>query len=324
MGRPFAQSVVDSSVIYASTGIRYNPAVPPHALPAHQEKLVMRILITGANGRLGSALTRTLSERSHQVWGIDADTVDVTDRHAVARAFAEAVPALVIHCAALTGVDYCAEHPDEALHVNGFGTQVVAQACLEHNAALAYVSTNEVFDGRTYRPYLEYDPPHPINPYGYSKWVGEQAVRELVPRHYIIRTSWLFAHGGRNFIHSILQQARSGGRLRVVVNEVSTPTYCNDLADAIARLVETGCYGIYHLVNEGQASRFQFAQAALIAAGLGDTPIEPIALAEFQRASRPPEHAVLRNMAAARLGIILRPWQEALTEFLRIEGLRAP
>lgn len=284
----------------------------------------MRILVTGAKGRLGSALVRVLSQRQHQVYGIDADTANVTDRPAVARAFAEATPDLVIHCAALTAVDYCAEHPDEALLVNGFGTQVIAQACQEHNAALAYVSTNEVFDGRSHRPYLEYDSPNPINPYGYSKWVGEQVVRDLVRQHYIVRTSWLFAHGGHNFIHTILQQAQVGKPLRVVVNEVSTPTYCDDLAEGIARLVETGCYGVYHLVNEGQASRFHFAQAALAAAGLGHTPIEPIALAEFQRASRPPEYAVLRNVAAARLGIVLRPWQEALTAFLRAEGLCAP
>lgn len=284
----------------------------------------MRILITGAKGRLGSALASVLSKRQHEVCGIDADTADITDRVASERVFAEAAPQLVIHCAALTAVDYCAEHPDEALRINGFGTQVIAQACLDHNAALVYISTNEVFDGQSYRPYLEYDPPNPINPYGYSKWVGEQIVRALLHRHYIIRTSWLFAHGGRNFIHAILQKAQAGQHLRVVVNEVSTPTYCNDLAEAIARLIDTGYYGTYHLVNEGQASRFQFAQATLAAAGLSHIRLEPIVQAEYLRASRPPEHAVLRNVAAARLGIVLRPWQEALAAFLAVEGLRTP
>lgn len=284
----------------------------------------MRILITGAKGRLGSALASVLSKRQHEVYGIDADTADITDRVASERVFAEVAPQLVIHCAALTAVDYCAEHPDEALRINGFGTQVIAQACLDHNAALVYISTNEVFDGQSYRPYLEYDPPNPINPYGYSKWVGEQIVRALLHRHYIIRTSWLFAHGGRNFIHAILQKAQAGQHLRVVVNEVSTPTYCNDLAEAIARLIDTGYYGTYHLVNEGQASRFQFAQATLAAAGLSHIRLEPIVQAEYLRASRPPEHAVLRNVAAARLGIVLRPWQEALADFLSVEGLRTP
>lgn len=283
----------------------------------------MRILITGAGGRLGSELARVLASQQHTVTGIDIDTVDITDRAAVSEAFATASPELVIHCAALTAVDYCAEHPDEALRVNGYGTQVIAQACLQHGAALAYISTNEVFDGREYRPCLEYDPPCPANPYGYSKWVGEQAVRDLLSKHYIIRTSWLFAHGGRNFIHTVLHRAREGQPLRVVVNEVSSPTYASDLAAAIAQLVVTGSYGIYHLVNEGHASRWQFARQALDQAGLGAVPIEQIALAEFARASCPPQYAILHNTAAARLGITLRPWQEALAAFLEAEGLRA-
>lgn len=283
----------------------------------------MRILITGAGGRLGSELVRALASQPHTVIGVDTDTVDVTDQAAVGEAFAAASPELVIHCAALTAVDFCAEHPDEALRVNGYGTQIVAQACLQHGAALAYLSTNEVFDGQECRPYLEYDPPRPANPYGYSKWVGEQAVRDLVSRHFIIRTSWLFAHGGRNFIHTVLRRAREGQPLRVVVNEVSSPTYANDLAAAIAQLVITGSYGIYHLANEGYASRWQFAREALDQAGFEAVPIEPIALAEFARASRPPQYAILRNTAAARLGITLRPWQEALAAFLKAEGLRA-
>ncbi|MEP0764759.1 MAG: dTDP-4-dehydrorhamnose reductase, partial [Chloroflexota bacterium] len=281
----------------------------------------MRILITGAGGRLGSELVRALASQPHTVIGVDTDTVDVTDQAAVGEAFAAASPELVIHCAALTAVDFCAEHPDEALRVNGYGTQIVAQACLQHGAALAYLSTNEVFDGQECRPYLEYDPPRPANPYGYSKWVGEQAVRDLVSRHFIIRTSWLFAHGGRNFIHTVLRRAREGQPLRVVVNEVSSPTYANDLAAAIAQLAVTGSYGIYHLANEGYASRWQFAREALDQAGFEAVPIEPIALAEFARASRPPQYAILRNTTAARLGITLRPWQEALAAFLEAEGL---
>jgi dTDP-4-dehydrorhamnose reductase len=283
----------------------------------------MRILITGAGGRLGSELARLLVAREHAVIAVDLETLDITDGAAVGRMFDSSAPDLVIHCAALTSVDYCAEHPDEALRVNGYGTLTIAQACLQHGAALAYISTNEVFDGQEWRPYLEYDPPRPANPYGFSKWVGEQAVRDLVSRHYIIRTSWLFAHGGHNFIHTVLERARQGQPLRVVVNEVSSPTYASDLAAAIAQLVITASYGIYHLVNEGYASRWQFARTALDQAGFGAVPIEPIALAEFARASRPPQYAVLRNTTGARLGIRLRPWQQALAAFLEAEGLRA-
>jgi dTDP-4-dehydrorhamnose reductase len=279
----------------------------------------MRILITGAKGHLG----RQLSEQfqAHTIIAADIDTLDVTDARSVNQYVADATPDLVIHCAALTSVDYCAQHPDEALRINGFGTQHVAQACQEYGAALLYISTNEVFDGRSRQPYLEYDPTNPINPYAYSKWVGEQVVRDLVPRHIIVRTSWLFAHSGQNFVHAILRRASAGEPLRVVVNEVASPTYTCDLAAALAKLVEAQQYGIYHLTNDGHTSRYGFARTLLDLAGYAELPIEPIALAEYDRASRPPEYAVLRNFAAARLGITLRPWHEALTAFLEAERI---
>jgi dTDP-4-dehydrorhamnose reductase len=281
----------------------------------------MRILVTGAKGRLGSRLVQQLQGQTHSVTAIDMPTVDVTDLGGVNGVFAEARPELVFHCAALTAVDYCAEHPDQALAINGFGTHNVALACQAHDAALLYVSTNEVFDGVSYREYQEYDPPNPMNPYAYSKWVGERAVRDLVRKHYIVRTSWLFAHGGKNFIQTILRLALEGEPVKVVTNEVSSPTYTNDLAAAILRLTATECYGIYHLANAGYTSRYRFARQVFDLTGYGDTPIQPIALAEFQRPSRPPEYAILRNVAAARLGIVLRPWQEALVAFLEAEGL---
>jgi dTDP-4-dehydrorhamnose reductase len=284
----------------------------------------MRILVTGADGRLGGLLAHELQGDEHTILGVDFESVDVTDRHSVNHTFDIFRPELVIHCAALTAVDDCAEHPDDAMNVNAFGTQAVALACQAYDVALVYMSTNEVFDGRTQRPYLEYDRPNPINPYAYSKWVGEQIVRDLVRKHYIVRTAWLFAHGGQNFVHSILRHAQEGNPLRVVTNEVASPTYNNDLVPAIGQLILTGCYGIYHLTNEGYTSRYAFARQVLDRAGYAGVPIEPIALAEYPRASCPPEYTMLRNMAAARLGITLRPWQAALDAFLLAEGVLQP
>lgn len=277
----------------------------------------MQILITGANGLLGKQLALQL--QAHSVTGVDVDTVDITNRQAVQQVFASIQPELVIHCAALTAVDYCAEHPQEALKVNAVGTKNIALACQSYQTALVYMSTNEVFAGRPGCFYGEYDLPEPANPYAYSKWVGEQIVRDLLPQHYIVRTSWLFAPEGKNFIHTILHRVREGNPLRVVTNEVSSPTYASDLAEAIARLIETEQYGIYHLVNEGYVSRYAFARHALDLAGFAEKPIEPVALAEYWRASRPPEHAVLKNFMAAELGIILRPWQDALAAFFGSE-----
>ena len=279
----------------------------------------MRILVTGAKGRLGSKLAACLSPQNHTVTPVDVDEMDLLDADTVFATFEQVRPELVLHCAALTAVDHCAEHPDEALAVNAFGTKHIALACQRHAAPLLYISTNEVFDGCAQRPYLEYDTPRPVNAYGYSKWVGEQIVRELLPQHYIVRTSWLFAHGGRNFVQTVLRLAREGKSLRVVTNEVSTPTYNDDLVDAIIQLINTGHFGTYHLVNEGYTTRYQFARKVLDLAGMENVSIEPIALSEFNRPSRPPEYAVIRNTAAAHLGIKLRPWEDALRAFMEIE-----
>jgi len=225
----------------------------------------------------------------------------------------------VIHSAGMTNVDRCADLPDLALSVNGFGTQNIAVVCQEIGAILAYVSTNEVFDGTLPTPYLEYDVPRPINPYGYSKWVGEQAVQHLIPRHYIIRTSWMFAHGGENFLHRLVRAASQGDPISVVIDEVASPTYADDLAVGIARLVETGRFGVYHLVNNGSASRYQFARTILDCAGYAELPIAAVISAQRPRRSRPPAYATLRNFAATMLGIELRPWQESVRAYFAKE-----
>jgi dTDP-4-dehydrorhamnose reductase len=225
-------------------------------------------------------------------------------------------PDVVVHAAAYTNVDGCVRDPDLAYRVNGLGTQNVALACQRAQAALAYISTNEVFDGAATQPYLESDHTNPVNPYGRSKEMGEWYVRGLVPRHYIVRTAWLFSPGGANFPARIASLARERGELSVVTDEVSSPTYAPDLAEALGRLVRSGRFGTYHLVNEGYCSRHEFAQAILHGAGLGHVPVRPILLKDFQRSSTPPSFAPLRNFAAAEvLGIQLRPWQEALTDY---------
>ncbi len=280
----------------------------------------MRILVTGAAGRLGSRLVETLSQ--HTVIGADLPEFDIADWSA-ARAFVKEVqPELILHPAAWTDVDGCARDPEAAIRINGLGAQNMALAAAEVGAPILYVSSNEVFDGRSSRPYREYDTTAPINPYGYSKWVGEQAVMRVNPRHYIVRTAWLFAHGGKNFIQSILGAAAAGKPLRVVINEVASPTYNDDLADAIARLIETERFGIYHFVNAGACSRCEMARYVLDRAGYGETPIQPITSQMWQRPSTPPEYSPLDNLAGASVGITLRGWREAVDAFLEKEGLK--
>ncbi len=285
----------------------------------------MRVVVIGAAGRLGgklmSMLPATYEAIGADIGGDGVAQLDVTDFAATRAFIAEQKPDIVIHTAAWTDVDGCAKEPEKALVINGYGTQNVAIATAACEAAMLYVSTNEVFDGTANRPYYEYDRTHPINPYGYSKVVGERALMSLNPRHYIVRTSWLFAHGGRNFLQAILGAAQAGKSLRVVTNEIANPTYTDDLAEAIVKLIQTERYGIYHLVNEGACSRWDFARYALDKAGFKNTPIARISTHEWPRPSVPPAYTSLANIAGAAQGIQLRPWQQAVEAFLEREGL---
>lgn len=274
----------------------------------------MRVFLTGCKGQLGRALTQVLAEET--VAGCGLPELDITDREAIRRAILDFRPDVVVHAAAWTDVDGCAREPERAFRVNAIGTQNVALACAEAGAAMVYISTNEVFDGTATEPYREWDPVRPINPYGRSKAAGEWFVSHLLTRFYIVRTAWLYAPGGRNFPHRILQLADERGALRVVVDEVSNPTYAPDLAAAIVALIRTEAYGIYHLTNSGYCSRYEFARAILRLSGREHIPVEPITLDQFRRDSTPPRFAPLANTAAAALGIVLRPWEEALAEFL--------
>lgn len=274
----------------------------------------MRVFITGCKGQLGRALYEALT--AHTLAGCDLPEVDITDRAAISTAIRAFAPDIVIHAAAWTDVDGCARDPDEAYRVNGLGTQSVGLACAACEAAMAYISTNEVFDGLAHAPYREWEPLQPINPYGRSKAAGEWYTRHLLNRFYIVRTAWLYAAGGRNFPHRIIELADQLGELRVVSDEVGNPTFAPDLAEAVGKLIETGAYGVYHLTNSGYASRHDFAREILRITGREDVPVRSITLDAFERDSTPPRFAPLANTAAAALGIRPRPWQEALGAFL--------
>ena len=274
----------------------------------------MRVFITGCKGQLGRALYAALEGET--LSGCDLPDLDITDREPITAAIVDFRPDVVIHAAAWTHVDGCARDPEKAYRVNALGTQNVALACAQANAAMVYISTNEVFDGEATEPYREWDPIRPINPYGRSKAAGEWFVRHLLTRFYIVRTAWLYAPGGRNFPHRIVQLADERGALRVVTDEVGNPTYAPDLAAALAALIRTGAYGVYHFTNSGYCSRYDFAREILRLTGREHVPVEPITLDQFQRDSTPPRFAPLANTAGAALGIVLRPWQEALAEFL--------
>lgn len=285
----------------------------------------MKIAVTGATGQLGSALIQLLEERGRDaVVGLAKPEGDITNREAIARFVREWKPDVVLHPAAYTLVDQAELDPPAAYRVNALGTQNLALACAAADIPLVYVSTNCVFDGNKPTPYYEYDTPNPTSVYGRSKLAGELNVQNLLRKFYIVRTSWVFGpkpNGESNFVTKILKVADERGAASVVDDEISNPTYAPDLAKALLQLVETGAYGLYHFCNEGPTSRYEFAAEIFRQTGR-NIEIKPMKLADFKRPTPSLYQSALHNFAAAEnLGIRLRPWQEALEDYVRLRKL---
>jgi dTDP-4-dehydrorhamnose reductase len=277
----------------------------------------MRVVITGHNGQLGRQLVAAFASAAaeHELLLLDLPADDITDPRIVRR-IVEFAPGVIVHAAAYTDVDGAEKDPELAYRVNAFGTQNMALASQAAGAALLHVSTNEVFDGSQREAYREWDPINPISTYARTKGAAERIILTLAPRPYIVRVAWLFGPGGNNFITKIISGAEKYGALRVAVDELGNPTYAPDAAAAMVRLIQTNHYGICHLTNSGFCSRFQLATEIMRLAGKPDLPITPILSADWPRPSKPPLHAVLVNSVAASLGITLRPWQDALAEYV--------
>lgn len=282
----------------------------------------MHVLILGARGQLGKALSALYrADARCQLSQWTRPDYDIASS-SIVNAIVAAQPDVVINAAAWTHVDGAENNPDGAFAANALGPKYVAEACDRCGASLVHVSTNEVFAGNPETHYYEYDQPQPRSIYARSKLAGELATQQQLKRLFIVRTAWLFSPGGNNFPRKIIDAAERHGRLRVVDDERGNPCYAPDVAQAINQLIGTAHYGTYHLVNEGNASRFEFAQTLLQATDRGHVPLTPIAHTEWSRPADSPLHAVLVNQAAAQLGIQLRPWRAALAEYVAQEQLR--
>jgi dTDP-4-dehydrorhamnose reductase len=279
---------------------------------AQLREFPMRVMITGHTGQLGAALHRLRPDAI----GVSRAEMDLAHADSIAHVVQAIQPELIVHCAAWTDLDEAARRPEDAYGVNALGTQHLARAAAKLGATMVYISTNEVFDGVKTAPYFENDLPNPINAYGISKADGEALVQQALERYYIIRISWLTSPMGCGFLHRIQQLADEQSMLRVVMDEVASPTFVHDLAPAIWRLVQTGRFGVYHLTNQGYCSRYAFARRFLDLTGRSHIALEPITRAQFGRASTPPAFTPLANTRAAELGITLPDWQEALQAYL--------
>ncbi|HJN39516.1 MAG TPA: dTDP-4-dehydrorhamnose reductase [Chloroflexota bacterium] len=273
-----------------------------------------RILVTGAGGQLGRDLGRRLPLDTTRL--ATREDLDVADAGVVAALVADFAPEVVIHTAAMTNVDACEGDRELAQSINADGAKNVAIACRTAGAAMVYVSTNYVFDGRQRRPYAEADATNPISIYGATKLAGEQAVIETLAQHFVVRTSTLYGPYRRNFVNSLIVAATSRDSLAYVDDQRVTPTSTADLAGAILELIETDEPGIYHLVNQGETSWYGWARVVLTALEIGGVELNPISATEFERPAAVPANGVLANNAARARGVELRGWQEALAEFL--------
>jgi dTDP-4-dehydrorhamnose reductase len=271
----------------------------------------MRVVITGSKGQLGAALVAAFAHAERLE--IDLPEHDITDL-GIVDTVAGFAPDLIIHGAAITNVDGCEADPELAYRVNAIGSRNLALAAQRLDRPIIYISTDYVFDGAKETPYWETDAPNPLSVYAATKLAGEQLVRELAPRHHVARIAWLYGHSPRNFCQTVLRLARERGEMTMVTDEVGSPTYAPDVARALVALAPTGAYGTYHLTNSGVCSRHEWACAILELAGLGHVPVH--AAQEYQRAARVPKRVELRNAFGAAIGITMRPWREALAEYL--------
>jgi len=270
---------------------------------------------------LGTEVQAALSAK-HEVIATDVladcEHMDITDPDSVFGVISRLRPEMVIHCAAMTDVDGCTRDPDAAFRVNAVGSWNLACACASIDCALAYVGTDYVFDGTKGEPYTEFDAPNPVSPYGASKFAGEMAVREICPKHYVVRTSWIFAPKGKNFPISILKAAETRDELKVVADQFGSPTYAKDLAEFLASLAGSPLFGVYHYTNSGSCSWYEFAKAILERAGMTNVMVTPITSDEWPTPTRRPQYSVLRHYKMELLGRdAARPWQEAVVEFVR-------
>jgi dTDP-4-dehydrorhamnose reductase len=272
--------------------------------------MTMRILIAGAGGQLGRALPPALT--GYDLIALPRVQLDITDLIAVREALAVHRPDLVVNGAAYTNVDGAQSDSLAAYRLNAVGPRNLALATAERGIPLVHVSTDYVFDGVAERPCHEYDAPNPQSVYGRSKLAGEQAVAAHNPRHYLVRTAWLYHTEGRNFPNTMLALAAKS-EVRVVSDQYGSPTYAPHLAAAIGRLIETGAFGVYHLAGRGGASWFELTRRLYVLAGL-QTAVHPVATADFPRPAPRPRYSVLTTIQSPE--ILLPPWEEGLAAFV--------
>lgn len=277
----------------------------------------MKILIAGSNGMLGHDLVKVL-EKDNILINTTSKTLDITDSTAVMDFVKRNNPDIVINSAAYTNVDGCEENKELAFAVNGEGPKNLAMACKEVDSTLIHISTDYVFKGDDDNPRLEDDEVGPTSVYGLSKLKGEEYVRDILDKYFIVRTAWLYGFNGGNFPKTMLEIAKTHDTVNVVYDEVGSPTYTPDLAEAISKLIKTDKYGVYHITNSGSCSWFEFAKLIFKLSKV-DVDVKPVTAKEFARPAKRPSYSVLSNEKWKSLGFSpLRSYEKAIVEYLKV------
>lgn len=274
-------------------------------------------MVTGAGGLLGRSMQNVLKKAGWRVVPLTHAELDITNEADVRLAVDDVRPNVLINCVATADVDRCEVEHDWAYAVNAKGPRFLASACREFGADIIHVSTDYVFDGSKQGFYTQEDEPRPLSVYGKSKLAGEFAVREEAERFYLVRTSWLFGAGGKNFGSRVIELARKGAKLKGVIDQKSIPTYAPDLAARIVEIIDLGAHGLYHVTSTGPATWMEFAKVALTLAGISNAEIEPVTRSALNQLAPRPHNSAMRCLVSEKLGLEpLRHWRDALSEFV--------
>lgn len=277
----------------------------------------MKVLVTGINGQLGHDVMRELEKRGHEAVGVDIEEMDITDAACVRRVMTRTVPEAVIHCSAYTAVDRAEEEVELCRRVNAEGTKNVAEVCEELDCKLLYLSTDYIFSGEGERPWEPGDEPDPLNVYGLTKYEGEQEIKSRINKFFIVRISWVFGVNGNNFIKTMLRLGRENGAVRVVDDQIGSPTYTYDLAVLLVDMIETEKYGEYHATNEGVCSWYEFAKEIFAAAGMSEVEVTPVSSEEFPVKAKRPKNSRMSKEELVKNGFNKLPsWQDAVKRYV--------
>lgn len=281
----------------------------------------IKVLVTGVKGQLGYDVVKRLNTLGIENLGVDIEDFDITSKKQTEEFIMNYKPDIVVHCAAYTAVDNAEEDKDNCYSVNLKGTRNIAEACKKIDAKMIYISTDYVFDGEGEEPYLEDKATNPVNYYGFSKEQGEKVVRELVSKHFIIRTSWVYGKNGNNFVKTMIKLAQTQDEINVINDQIGTPTYTHDLAALVCEMLQTTKYGTYHGVNEDYCSWYDFALAIFEKSGV-DMKVNPIPTSEYPTRAKRPSNSRLSKANLDENGFERLPkWEDALERYIEEEQI---